>query len=108
MLATIGRPLGSRRRRSSRIGEHPVFDATVTDDPQLHRQWDCCSTTSLEQDADVVIFLYRDEVYNKESPDRGAADVIVAKHRAGPTGQMRLVFRGQYARFDNAAPRGMA
>jgi len=56
----------------------------------------------------VVIFLYRDEVYNKESPDRGAADVIVAKHRAGPTGQMRLVFRGQYARFDNAAPRGMA
>ncbi len=63
---------------------------------------------SLEQDADVVIFLYRDEVYNKESPDRGAADVIVAKHRAGPTGSMRLVFRGQYARFDNAAPRGMA
>ena len=63
---------------------------------------------SLEQDADVVIFLYRDEVYNKESPDRGAADVIVAKHRAGPIGQMRLVFRGQYARFDNAAPRGLA
>ena len=63
---------------------------------------------SLEQDADVVIFLYRDEVYNKESPDRGAADVIVAKHRAGPIGSMRLVFRGQYARFDNAAPRGLA
>ena len=62
---------------------------------------------SLEQDADVVIFLYRDEVYNKESPDRGAADVIVAKHRAGPIGTMRLVFRGQYARFDNAAPRAM-
>jgi replicative DNA helicase len=62
---------------------------------------------SLEQDADVVMFLYRDEVYNKESPDRGAADLIVAKHRAGPIGDMRLVFRGQYARFDNAAPRSM-
>lgn len=62
---------------------------------------------SLEQDADVVMFLYRDEVYNKESPDRGAADVIVAKHRAGPIDNLRLVFRGQYARFDNAAPRAM-
>lgn len=62
---------------------------------------------SLEQDADVVMFLYRDEVYNRESPDRGAADVIVAKHRAGPIGDLRLVFRGQYARFDNAARRSM-
>lgn len=62
---------------------------------------------SLEQDSDVVMFLYRDEVYNRESPDRGAADVIVAKHRAGPIGDLRLVFRGQYARFDNAAPRNM-
>ena len=63
---------------------------------------------SLEQDADVVMFLYRDEVYNKESPDRGAADLIIAKHRAGPIGDVRLVFRGQYARFDNAAPRSMS
>ena len=55
-------------------------------DPQLRRQWDRRSIIRLEQDADVVIFLYRDEVYNKESPDRGAADVIVAKHRAGPIG----------------------
>lgn len=62
---------------------------------------------SLEQDADVVMFLYRDEVYNKESPDRGAADLFVAKHRAGPIGDMRLVFRAQYTRFDNAAPRSM-
>lgn len=62
---------------------------------------------SLEQDADTVMFLYRDEVYNRESPDRGAADVILAKHRAGPIGEVRLVFRGQYARFDNAAPRSL-
>lgn len=58
---------------------------------------------SLEQDADVVMFLYRDEVYNTESTDKGSAEVIVAKHRAGPIGTKRLVFLGQYTRFDNAA-----
>jgi replicative DNA helicase len=58
---------------------------------------------SLEQDADVVMFLYRDEVYNQESADKGSAEVIVAKHRSGPIGVKRLVFLGQYTRFDNAA-----
>jgi len=58
---------------------------------------------SLEQDADVVMFLYRDEVYNPESPDKGSAEVIVAKHRSGPIGTKRLVYLGQYTRFDNAA-----
>ncbi len=58
---------------------------------------------SLEQDADVVMFLYRDEVYNNESPDKGAAEVIIAKHRSGPIGTKRLAFLGQYTRFENAA-----
>jgi replicative DNA helicase len=58
---------------------------------------------SLEQDSDVVMFLYRDEVYNPESPDKGSAEVIVSKHRSGPIGTKRLVFLGQYTRFDNAA-----
>jgi replicative DNA helicase len=58
---------------------------------------------SIEQDADVVMFIYRDEVYNPDSPDRGAAEIIVAKHRNGPIGTRRLVFLGQYTRFDNAA-----
>jgi len=58
---------------------------------------------SLEQDADVVMFLYRDEVYNPDSSDKGSAEVIVAKHRSGPIGTKRLVFLGQYTRFDNAA-----
>ena len=58
---------------------------------------------SLEQDADVVMFLYRDEVYNRDSNDKAAAELIVAKHRSGPTGMARLVFRGQYTKFSNAA-----
>jgi replicative DNA helicase len=58
---------------------------------------------SLEQDADVVMFLYRDEIYDSNSPDKGMAEVIVAKHRNGPTGSVRLAFRGQYTRFDNMA-----
>lgn len=88
------------------IGVREVFDATVLATHNFVANG-IIAHNSLEQDADVVMFLYRDEVYNKESPDRGAADLIVAKHRAGPIGDMRLVFRGQYARFDNAAPRSM-
>ncbi len=62
---------------------------------------------SLEQDADVVMFLYRDEVYNNESPDKGSAEVIIAKHRSGPIGVRRLAFLGAYTRFDNAARSGV-
>ncbi len=58
---------------------------------------------SLEQDADVVVFLYRDEHYNPESPDRGTAEVLVAKHRAGPTGMVRLAFLDHYTKFANMA-----
>ena len=58
---------------------------------------------SLEQDADVVMFLYRDEVYNRDSTDKAAAELIVAKHRSGPIGVARLVFRGQFTKFSNAA-----
>lgn len=56
---------------------------------------------SLEQDADVVMFLYRDELYNSESPDRGTAEVLVAKHRSGPTGMVRLAFLDHHTRFAN-------
>ena len=58
---------------------------------------------SLEQDADVVLFLYRDEMYNPESVDRGSAEVIVAKHRNGPTGKLQLAFLDHYTRFANMA-----
>jgi replicative DNA helicase len=56
---------------------------------------------SIEQDADLVVFIYRDEVYNTESSDMGTAEIIVAKHRNGPTGIRRLAFLPQYTRFAN-------
>jgi replicative DNA helicase len=58
---------------------------------------------SLEQDADVVMFLYRDEIYNPESPERGTAEVIISKHRNGPTGKTELAFLDHYTRFANMA-----
>jgi len=61
---------------------------------------------SIEQDADVVLFLYRDELYNSDSPDRGMAEVIVAKHRNGPTGTVKLAWIPQYTRFANMARAG--
>jgi replicative DNA helicase len=61
---------------------------------------------AIEQDADVVMFLYRDEIYNTDSPDRGTAEVLISKHRSGPTGMDRLAFLDHYTRFANMA-RGM-
>jgi replicative DNA helicase len=58
---------------------------------------------SIEQDSDVVIFLYRDEIYNPESVDRGIAEIIIAKHRQGPTGNVRVVFLDHYSKFANFA-----
>ena len=60
---------------------------------------------ALEQDADIVAFIYRDEVYNKEetNPNRGKAEIIIAKHRNGATGVVPLTFLGKYTRFENPA-----
>lgn len=58
---------------------------------------------ALEQDADVVMFLYRDEIYDTESEHKGVAEVIVAKHRNGPTDTVKLAFLGQFTRFENMA-----
>lgn len=84
------------------LGEQPVFDATV-DGTHNFIANGVVAHNSLEQDADVVMFLYRDEVYDEQSPDKGVAEVIVAKHRNGPVGRVKLAFRGQYTRFDNMA-----
>ncbi len=84
------------------VGQVDVYDATVlgthnfvADGLVVHN--------SIEQDADVVMFLYRDEVYNADSQDKDTAEVIVAKHRAGPTGVSRLVFLDYCTLFANMA-----
>jgi len=58
---------------------------------------------AIEQDADVIMFIYRDEVYNPESPDKGAAEIILAKQRNGPVGRVKLTFLGEFTKFENYA-----
>jgi replicative DNA helicase len=68
--------------------------------PQLA---DLRESGALEQDADVIAFIYRDEVYNEESPHKGVADVIIGKQRNGPTGSVKLTYLNQYTRFETMA-----
>ncbi len=61
---------------------------------------------AIEQDADVILFIYRDEVYREDSPDKGIAEIIIGKQRNGPVGKVRLTFLGEYTRFENFASPG--
>jgi replicative DNA helicase len=83
-------------------GLQPTFDATVEGTHNFIADG-VVAHNSLEQDADVVMFLYRDDYYNHDSPDKGLAEIIVAKHRSGAVGSSKLVFLDQYTKFENEA-----
>jgi replicative DNA helicase len=86
-------------------GEEEVFDATVLGNHNFIANG-IAVHNSIEQDADMVILLHREDIYDKESPRAGEADVIVAKHRNGPTKTMVVAFQGHYSRFNNMATEG--
>jgi replicative DNA helicase len=73
-------------------------------DNKRPRMADLRESGGIEQDADLVVFIYRDEVYNAESPDRGTAEILIAKQRNGPLGMIKTAFLGHFTRFDNLAP----
>jgi replicative DNA helicase len=84
------------------VGQEPVYDATVLGTHNFVANG-IALHNSIEQDADMVILLHRDDVYEKESTRPGEADLIVAKHRNGPTRDITVAFQGHYSRFVDMA-----
>ncbi|MEU5027120.1 replicative DNA helicase [Streptomyces milbemycinicus] len=84
------------------LGEQPVYDATVKGTHNFIAEG-IVAHNSIEQDADMVILLHREDAYEKESPRAGEADLIVAKHRNGPTATITVAFQGHYSRFVDMA-----
>jgi replicative DNA helicase len=85
------------------LGERPVYDATVLGTHNFIANG-VSVHNSIEQDSDVVILLHREDAYEPESPRAGEADLIVAKHRNGPTAVVTVAFQGHYSRFVDMAP----
>ena len=79
-------------------GDEDVYDMTVEGTHNFVANG-IVVHNSLEQDADVVVFIYRDEKYNPDTDKKGVADIIVAKHRNGPTGQVQLLFLERTTKF---------
>jgi replicative DNA helicase len=90
-------------------GSEEVFDITVpgpaswlADGVVSH------NSGAIEQDADLILLIYREEVYDKNTTRKGIADIIIAKQRNGPTGDFQLTFLGEYTKFENFAPESYA
>ncbi|WP_071517216.1 replicative DNA helicase [Geitlerinema sp. PCC 9228] len=105
-LATLPKPTQSILWDSiasiTPLPQERVYDLTV---PHLHNfvANNIVVHNSIEQDADLIIMLYRDEYYNPDTPDRGLAEIIITKHRNGPTGNIKLLFNPQFTQFRNMA-----
>jgi len=84
------------------LGEQTVYDATVMGTHNFVAEG-IATHNSLEQDADMVILLHREDAYERESTRPGEADFIVAKHRNGPTANVVVAFQGHYSRFVDMA-----
>ncbi len=85
-------------------GEETVYDLTVLPNHNFICM-DIYTHNSIEQDADLILMLYRDAYYNSDSPDRDIAEIIITKHRNGPTGTVKLIFNPQFTKFRNLQTR---
>src|SRR5690606_20441428 len=105
-ISEMSRPLNGRAK---------AFNCPVIALPQLTRgleqrpntrpiSSDLRESGAIEQDADIILFVYRDEVYHPETEYKGVAEIIIGKQRSGPLGTARLAFLGKYSRFENLAP----
>ena len=88
-------------------GDEEVYDLTVPG-PSNFIANDMVVHNSIEQDADIVMFIYRDDVYDESSERKNVAELIIAKHRNGPTGTVELYFQRNLTQFRNALKRDVA
>ena len=97
VLGPCRRHRAAGRRRRSSTSPCPGPSSWLADGIVVH------NSGAIEQDADVIMMIYREEVYEPDTPRKGIADIIIAKQRNGPTGEVHLTFLGKYTRFENLA-----